>query len=53
MKFAVIAAGQGSRLVAEGVEVSKLLLRIKGERMIERLFRNSIVEYKDRYKDGR
>ncbi|KAA6325649.1 hypothetical protein EZS27_025165 [termite gut metagenome] len=39
MKFAVIAAGQGSRLVAEGVEVSKPLLRINGERMIERLFR--------------
>jgi NDP-sugar pyrophosphorylase family protein len=39
MKFAVIAAGQGSRLVAEGVEVSKPLLRINGEVMIERLFR--------------
>ncbi|KAA6313321.1 hypothetical protein EZS27_035888, partial [termite gut metagenome] len=31
MKFAVIAAGQGSRLVAEGVGVSKPLLRINGE----------------------
>ncbi|KAA6348846.1 hypothetical protein EZS27_003733 [termite gut metagenome] len=39
MKFAVIAAGQGSRLVAEGVGVSKPLLRINGEMMIERLFR--------------
>lgn len=39
MKYAVIAAGQGSRLVAEGVGVSKPLLCINGERMIERLFR--------------
>lgn len=39
MNFAVIAAGQGSRLVAEGVGISKPLLRIRGERMIERLFR--------------
>ncbi|KAA6334713.1 hypothetical protein EZS27_016995 [termite gut metagenome] len=39
MKFAVIAAGQGSRLVAEGVGVSKPLLRINGEMMMERLFR--------------
>jgi len=39
MKFAVIAAGQGSRLAAEGVGVSKPLLQINGERMIERLIR--------------
>ncbi|NDW12429.1 NDP-sugar synthase [Bacteroides sp. 214] len=39
MNFAVIAAGQGSRLVAEGVGVSKPLLEINGEKMIERLFR--------------
>jgi NDP-sugar pyrophosphorylase family protein len=39
MKFAIIAAGQGSRLVAEGVGVSKPLLRIHGEMMLERLFR--------------
>jgi len=39
MNYAVIAAGQGSRLVAEGVGVSKPLLRLNGERMIERLFR--------------
>lgn len=39
MKYAVIAAGQGSRLVAEGIEVSKPLLDIGGEQMIERLFR--------------
>lgn len=39
MNYAIIAAGQGSRLVAEGVGVSKPLLPIHGERMIERLFR--------------
>ena len=39
MKYAIIAAGQGSRLVAEGVGVSKPLLHINGERIIERLFR--------------
>lgn len=39
MKFAVIAAGRGSRLVAEGIGVPKPLLRINGERMMERLFR--------------
>lgn len=39
MKFAVIAAGQGSRLAAEGIGVSKPLLPINGEKMIERLFR--------------
>lgn len=39
MNYAVIAAGQGSRLAAEGVGVSKPLLTINGERMIERLFR--------------
>lgn len=39
MKYAVIAAGQGSRLVAEGIDVSKPLLSLGGERMIERLFR--------------
>lgn len=39
MKFAVIAAGQGSRLAAEGIGISKPLLPINGEKMIERLFR--------------
>jgi NDP-sugar pyrophosphorylase family protein len=39
MKYAVIAAGQGSRLVAEGVGVSKPLLCINGEMLLERLFR--------------
>jgi NDP-sugar pyrophosphorylase family protein len=39
MNYAVIAAGQGSRLVAEGVNMSKPLIRINGEIMIERLFR--------------
>ncbi|KAA6347051.1 hypothetical protein EZS27_005462 [termite gut metagenome] len=39
MKYAVIAAGQGSRLVSEGISVSKPLIRLNGEMMIERLFR--------------
>lgn len=39
MKYAVIAAGQGSRLVEEGVGVSKPLVQIDGEIMIGRLFR--------------
>lgn len=39
MKFAVIAAGQGSRLAAEGISTSKPLLQVNGEKMIERLFR--------------
>ncbi|KAA6328041.1 hypothetical protein EZS27_023020 [termite gut metagenome] len=43
MKFAVIAAGQGSRLVAEGIGVSKPMLRINGEVMIERLLRIFLV----------
>jgi NDP-sugar pyrophosphorylase family protein len=43
MKFAVIAAGQGSRLVAEGVGISKPLLRINGEVMLERLLRIFLV----------
>ncbi|KAA6316345.1 hypothetical protein EZS27_033332 [termite gut metagenome] len=39
MNYAVIAAGQGSRLVSEGIGVSKPLIRLNGESMIERLFR--------------
>ncbi|KAA6347904.1 hypothetical protein EZS27_004638 [termite gut metagenome] len=39
MNYAVIAAGQGSRLVSEGIGVSKPLIRLNGENMIERLFR--------------
>lgn len=38
MKYAVIAAGQGSRLVADGISVSKPLLEINGEPLLQRLF---------------
>ena len=37
MKFAVIAAGEGSRLSNEGVEVPKPLVRVCGEPLIDRL----------------
>jgi len=37
MTFAIIAAGEGSRLRAEGVTVSKPLVRLQGVPMIERI----------------
>lgn len=39
MNFAIIAAGDGSRLAQEGVKSPKPLIRINGEIMIERLVR--------------
>ncbi|MCD8260355.1 MAG: NDP-sugar synthase [Bacteroides sp.] len=39
MKFAIIAAGKGSRLAKEGIKTSKPLLQIGNERMIDRLIR--------------
>ena len=39
MKYAVIAAGEGSRLAGEGIEVPKPLVRIGGECLIDRLIR--------------
>jgi NDP-sugar pyrophosphorylase family protein len=39
MKYAIIAAGEGSRLVNEGVATPKPLVRLGGERMIDRLIR--------------
>lgn len=39
MKYAIIAAGNGSRLHQEGVKVPKPLVKINGERLIDRLFR--------------
>ncbi len=39
MKFAIIAAGKGSRLVDEGVDTPKPLVPLNGETMIERLIR--------------
>lgn len=39
MKFAVIAAGEGSRLRHEGISIPKPLVKIAGEPMIDRLLR--------------
>lgn len=39
MKFAIISAGEGSRLSNEGVKLPKPLVRLNGEAMIERLVR--------------
>jgi NDP-sugar pyrophosphorylase family protein len=39
MKFAILAAGEGSRLAQEGVELPKPLVKIGGEAMIDRLIR--------------
>ena len=39
MTFAVIAAGEGSRLASEGVSAPKPLVRVGGELMIDRLVR--------------
>ncbi len=39
MRFAIIAAGEGSRLAAEGLEIPKPLVRIAGEELILRLCR--------------
>ena len=39
MKFAILAAGEGSRLAQEGVERPKPLVKIQGEAMIDRLIR--------------
>lgn len=39
MNYAIIAAGNGSRLAQEGVSQPKPLVRVQGECLIERLFR--------------
>ncbi len=39
MVFAIIAAGEGSRLAQEGLDVPKPLVKIHGEPMIDRLIR--------------
>lgn len=39
MKFAIIAAGEGSRLAAEGIEEPKPLVKVGGEYLIDRLIR--------------
>lgn len=39
MEYAILAAGQGSRLSKEGIKESKPMIRILGQPMIERLIR--------------
>ena len=39
VKFAILAAGEGSRLAQEGVKLPKPLVEINGEKMIDRLIR--------------
>lgn len=39
MKYAIIAAGEGSRLAEEGVEQPKPLVMLQGEHLVERLMR--------------
>lgn len=39
MKYAIIAAGEGSRLAQEGIKEPKPLVQINGERLIDRLVR--------------
>lgn len=39
MKFAIIAAGEGSRLAAEGITLPKPLVKVGGEHLIDRLIR--------------
>ena len=39
MKYAIIAAGEGSRLAAEGITVPKPLVEVNGEHLIDRLIR--------------
>ena len=37
MKYAIIAAGEGSRLAAEGIELPKPLVEVGGKALIDRL----------------
>lgn len=39
MKYAIIAAGEGSRLAAEGIREPKPLVTVRGEHLIDRLMR--------------
>ena len=39
MKYAIIAAGNGSRLAKEGVTAPKPLVKVNGEQLIDRLVR--------------
>lgn len=44
MKYAVIAAGEGSRLVQEGVSAPKPLVRVNGETLTDRLLRIFVAQ---------
>lgn len=39
MKFAIIAAGEGSRLASEGIQAPKPLVSVGGEHLVDRLIR--------------
>jgi NDP-sugar pyrophosphorylase family protein len=39
MKYAIIAAGEGSRLSEEGINVPKPLIKVNGETLVDRLIR--------------
>ncbi|MBR6444954.1 MAG: NTP transferase domain-containing protein [Prevotella sp.] len=43
MKYAIIAAGEGSRLAQEGIDAPKPLVKIHGEHLIDRLIRIFMV----------
>lgn len=45
MKFAIIAAGEGSRLAAEGMKEPKPLVKVGGEHLIDRLIRIFMDNY--------
>lgn len=45
MKFAIIAAGEGSRLAAEGIKSPKPLVKVGGEYLIDRLIRIFMENY--------
>ena len=47
MEFAIIAAGEGSRLVEEGVSLPKPLIKIGGEHMIDRLIKIFMAQEAD------
>ena len=39
MRYAIIAAGEGSRLAAEGIAEPKPLVKVGGEALIDRMIR--------------
>ncbi|MBR5441270.1 MAG: NTP transferase domain-containing protein, partial [Prevotella sp.] len=43
MRYAIIAAGEGSRLAQEGIDAPKPLVKIHGEHLIDRLIRIFMV----------